>query len=192
MDTLSISQARPALEIRTTPAKLNITNRRPVLRIKRSPANMHITKKKPTFKVNWRNVHSGVSAAQPVRAVQRLTGDSLQKAIRAVGMIARSGNTLVNLEGYGNPIGAIAADRAESETEMTVPSGETLAWEPGYFKVEWSRHITEIEWDVPTRPEIKVEPHSVKIKVVSRPEVSIKVRKGAGRSTPGTNVDKII
>ena len=51
--------------------------------------------------------------------------------------------------------------------------------------------MTQIEWDVQTKPEIIVEPHRIDIRVARHPQVVIRVKHLAKNST-GTRIDKNI
>lgn len=197
MDTLSITNVRPVLEITRTPAKLNIRTKRPVLKIKHSPAYMYVSRKAPTFKLNWLSVRSGIGLTPAVQMARHYADEAKQKVMQAVQNIVQNGDYMSHIEADNNPIAKIAEERLLSagpdiNIGLTLPQKEELEWDLGYFRIEWSRHLTEIQWEVDTKPEIYVEPYFIEVRIQNHPEVKIKVSRNSTRNTVGSRVDKKI
>lgn len=197
MDTLSITNVRPVLEIIRVPAKLNIRTKRPVLKIKHSPAYMHVNRKAPSFKLNWLSVRSGIGLTSAIQMTRQFADESKQKVMQAIQNIVQKGDYMSHIEANNNPIAEIAEERLQSANAdinigLTLPQKEELEWDLGYFRIEWSRHLTQIQWEIDTKPEISIEPYSVEIKIQNQPVVKIKVNRNSIRNAVGSKVDKKI
>lgn len=195
MDTTGISNGRPYLEITTRAAKLHIYNKRPTFRIRRVKPVMRVEKKAPTFKVNWLNVRAQTGRASALRMAEQQNDEAYKKTMEAIARISQKGDRLMQIQNKGNEFARISRERMREvipdiNIGLMPPQTLQMEWDIGYFRIEWSEHAMEIEWDVDTSPDIYVEPYVVEVRVRNHPPVRIKVNRSAVRNTIGGKVDK--
>lgn len=176
---LEITTERAQIEIITHRPTVEIVRRKPQLRVTRSPAQMHIEKKAPVMKLDrtaqWQALHIG-PVMQQAQAMYR---QALSDGLDAVGSIAGEGTALMDIQNSGNTIAQLAQQRLDSNdggdlnTSMLPPP--EVQWDPGYFNVNWTAHQLQLDWDVSTWADIRVEPGYVEIRMAKYPSLVIKV-----------------
>lgn len=187
MKVLDITTTRPQLDIRSTRAQMEITNSNRVRRFsaKRVAPKMTVERKAASFKVDWASTWAQSGRRSPAYLKNYLVQNSRRKVDQAISRTVNNGNYMQHVEAYRgtkrNPIGEIAwqSYMNDSAVEVNVANmpdtTPDVVWDPGYVRIEWSTGEMQIEWDDNFRPDVKVTPHSVEIRLSGYPEVKIGV-----------------
>lgn len=196
MDTVQIQAQRAVLQINTQAAVLTIENHRPVLRIHRRPPVMEIKREMPSFKMSS-EVETNADDLMPVlqlsdRFVSGAPVDAVNSKSTAV--VRSPANDTVKEQ---NPLAEVHKQqevqlhKAQKRRDAAEQQAK-IVWDPGYFKIEWTEPVFEMEWDLGSGPEIHVEPHVVEVRIRNRPVIRIMVEEGSVRGASGNNVDQIV
>ena len=176
---LEITTERAQIEIITHKASVEINRRRPQLRITRAPAQMSIDKKAPVMKLDrtaqWQTLHIGPVMKQ----AQEMYRQALSDGLDAVGAIASEGTAMLDIQNSGNTIARLAEQRMDQnstgELSASMLPAPEVQWDPGYFNINWTAHQLQLDWDVSTWADIRVEPGYVEIRMAKHPSIVIKV-----------------
>jgi hypothetical protein len=165
------------------------------LRMRRVPAQMRIEKKGPVFHVDRTQTQQALHIGPMLQAAQAFYQQAYQDGLSAIGDIASRGDEMMWIGNNSYSLADIAAQRAmddqgELNTSMLPPA--ELQWDPGYFNINWSAHSLEMEWDISTWADIRVEPGYVEIRMAKYPSLVIKVKYDENDKTGGKLVDKYI
>ncbi len=176
---LEITTQRAQIEITTHRGSVEITQRKPQFRMRRVPAQMRIEKRAPVMHLDrtaqWKTLHIG----GVLQTAQAYYQQSLSVGLEAIADIAGEGDELMRIENTGNSLADLASRRNEDiqgDLTMSMLPLPQVQWDPGYFNIQWSQHQLELEWDVSTRADIRIEPGYVEIRMVKHPEVVIRVK----------------
>lgn len=190
----AIATNRPALQISTRAAKLNIRQRRPQLTIRHKRPKMKIRKRAPAFKISRSVAHVKANRRAVVQISRRFTRMPLSNSSnfteRLVSdSVVQGSFDVESIQAQEVESSALDMIAAENESNMTRLETISLEWDRGYFEIDWSKDIMEMEWNIAASPEIYVEPYDVEIYVQNN------IRRNLKRSTlalPGARVDKRI
>ncbi|MDR1619821.1 MAG: DUF6470 family protein [Clostridiales bacterium] len=198
MDAMRIEvvrETRPALEIKTTPAKLTIKNRRPRMKIRSQRPEMKIKREAPRFRSGFgerqNRLRGGGRAARAQAARMR------ERTLEAIGRILRLTDEVAPTDTVTPPpvvVRDLSNDYAFQEIELNDITDELprVEWDPGYFTIEWSDYVLEIEWEDIGAPQIEVEPHSIEVRIRNEPVVRFVLNTKKLKDGVGDKVDEKI
>lgn len=175
MKTISVHTARPTIEVCSKKAIIEIKNRhsrrmkvstvRPRMKVERSiaPANK-----------NW--VKTGARMGQkPLENFIQYLSDSELKKLLDPNEIMKDEPFFKDKAGSSANGEALANNLKEDLKESEPKSEWITVLDPGQLKIDWTAGEVLIEWEDNIKPEIKVTPHEVVIRVKGNQGVKIRV-----------------
>lgn len=200
MKVLSISTARPTIDITSTRATMQIKQTvRRHFTTKRTPPEMTVNRTAPKMKVNWKQVWANRGVRSPEFQNKYQRDASRQKVYESIQKRNADAAFMGAIEDYAftdtNRVGQLAyQDMLQDgiqEINVAPPNPmPEVEWDRGSLTIEWTRGDLELVWDENFRPQLTVTPHSVEISLNGHREVKISVNENGVAKPRGANVDK--
>jgi hypothetical protein len=196
MDIPQIQVARQKAEIAitSTRAKMDITSHRPQFRLIKNDARMSVDRRLPRMHVDRSEAEMMLSRAPVLQTNKQYYLTARQNMVSNIASIAAEGTALMRVED-GVTLADIAAQEMEPLGDLNISAmpKPDIDWEKGYLNIDWTPGNMRLEWDVSTWVDIRVEPHSVEIRLAKHPEIRITVKyKNNGQHAGGKFVDKYL
>ena len=165
------------------------------MRIRRTKAQMKIESKDPTMHLNRAPAMQMLNIGPIMQAARAYYQKAYQNGIDNIGSIVSDGNAMMQIGNNAYSLADIAAQQSmDNEGELTqsmMPPPE-IEWDSGYFNVNWSSHSMEMEWDVSSWADIRVEPGYVEIRMAKYPSIVIRVKYDESEKAGGKLLDKYV
>lgn len=174
---MKIPTSMPMLDITTTNAVMEIKSNPVKLKITSEPAKMRTVQETPRFKGNFAQLQSEIGvknlSGQRQMTKQRAYVKLNEGAQRVNGDAKAISDQLQNQTEESAPIVAqLEYNRVTTPEEVpvnvkSVPSQPLkLDWDNGDISIDWQPAKLEMSWEGDYRPEIRVTPHNVEIRLV--------------------------
>jgi hypothetical protein len=173
----------------STPAKMHIRQAPPKLKIKQRPAEMVIEKEMPKLVIDQDEAFADMNNKTMSRFMRDIIQLAYEKSSEAIGKTAKNSTRITKAgKARGDVIRQIIIEKSLHDTKeiniAALPrSKPVVRWERGHFRISWKTYPPEVEWEINARPEIYVEPHSVKIYMRKYPALKIDIAESKKKGT---------
>jgi hypothetical protein len=175
---LEITHQNAEIEITSQRARIEISSRRPRFTLTRALPRMRVDRRLPKMHIDRSQADLLLNKGPVLLTSRQAYLAARQQVLENIAGIASDGTAMLQIQNKGNTIAELAGQAADANMGelnlSSLPKAE-IDWESDYINIDWAPGGMQMDWDVNSQVDIRVEPHYVEIRMVKYPEVKIRV-----------------